>query len=185
MADTIVIAARWKDWAVPRVGDMIAAIRARSEAPIVVLGPTMEFTKDVRRIVQQYGALSGADRAAQPYEDRHRRGLSAELASRVRAAGATYVDKFDVLCGHDKTCPVIVRRPKTCLCLTRALDLGWSRLLWTCAPGRAADPEEVAVRLVSEDRIEYAVPSIRSGQGQSQLYPENGVCIIDQRLTVT
>ena len=64
----------------PRVGKMIAALRARTSAPIVVFGPTMEFRKDVPRIIQQYGSLLGADRAAERYEDRHCREVNAELA---------------------------------------------------------------------------------------------------------
>jgi hypothetical protein len=112
-SDTIVIAARWKEWAVPRVAEMIDALRIRTHAPIVVFGPTMEYVKDVPRIIEEYGSWSGVDQAAQVYEDRSRRDLDADLKKRVEAAGAIFVDKFELLCKRDQACPVIVPGTRT------------------------------------------------------------------------
>ena len=107
-AETIVIAGRWQDWSLPRIGKTISAIRARTRAPIVIFGPGVEFKRDVPRIVMERGSLLRADQVAQAYEDLHRRRLNADLERRVLGAGAIFVDKFAILCGGDETCPVVV-----------------------------------------------------------------------------
>ena len=106
-ASVIALASRWPDWAVPRVPAVIEALRAKSSAKIIVFGSTPEFEPEVPRLVESYGRFGGLDEFARGHEVAGRRELNAQLKALVEKAGATYVDKRDILCGAGD-CPIFV-----------------------------------------------------------------------------
>jgi peptidoglycan/LPS O-acetylase OafA/YrhL len=106
-ADVVILAARWKDWAIDRVPAVIALLRSQTKAPILVSGPQAEFEPIVPRLIEMHGALEGIDEAARTHEDQRRRALNERLRVLAEQAGATYLDKFALLCRRG-ACPVLI-----------------------------------------------------------------------------
>lgn len=108
-ASVIVLTARWKPWAVPRLAETIAALRAKSKAPIYVFGSTAEFAPPVPRLVERFGRMDGLNDYALAHERPEPLELNAGLKPLVERAGATYLDKRAILCGAAPTpCPIFV-----------------------------------------------------------------------------
>ena len=106
-ADLVVLAARWKDWAVPRVPAAINELRSQTAAPIVLVGPQAEYDPPVPRMVEMHGSLQSLNEAAGLHEDVGRRALNDQLRELATQSGAAYVDKFALLCAPSG-CPVLV-----------------------------------------------------------------------------
>lgn len=122
-ADVVAIAPRWKMETIAHVPEMIEAIRKRTDANIIVFGPTVEFEPSLPTAVERAGSTIGIDTLVARFERPTPREIDTHLRAVVKDAGAVYVSKLDVLCG-DEPCPVFVPGTKSLL----AFDYGhWTQ----------------------------------------------------------
>ena len=107
-ADIVILAARWKDWAVDHLPDTIEAIGDTTNARIVIAGPSIEFTPEVPDLVAQYGKLSGLAKFAHDLETPSKRVLNQKMKQLAAKLNIGYIDKIRLLCGVE-SCPLYLQ----------------------------------------------------------------------------
>lgn len=107
-AEVVVLSARWRSWSAKRIQETVKALRSRSDAKIVVFGPTVEFEPILPTLVEAYGGFHGIDAYAARYEISERRKISDTLRRQTKNTQVLYVNKFEILCERGKPCPAFV-----------------------------------------------------------------------------
>jgi hypothetical protein len=105
-AATVILAARWKSWAIDKVDETVRAIKSRINVPLIVVGPTVEYRLDVPAILLNFGKADGVEHYAARFANPERRSLNRRLRAKMAALGVPYLDRFEVFC-NGTTCPII------------------------------------------------------------------------------
>lgn len=105
-ARAVILAPRWKQWSVDRLGATIAALRKTTAAPIFVFGATWEYAPKIPIILQRYGRVDGIDEFAAKFEKTLPPTLNRQLERASETLNFHFVDKMRVAC--QPRCPVFV-----------------------------------------------------------------------------
>ncbi len=101
-ADYVVIGYFWRDFALPYVDSMIAAIKQRTQARIVLAG-TKAFSSTPAQMARQNGSLVGLEQYAYAHRDQKAMQASDYLKSR----GESFLDLMRVVCPRNGFCNVV------------------------------------------------------------------------------